>query len=68
MHLWLGGALFVLALLLDVVCQYIVAKFVYPGEALVVALLLAILPYLVVRGLVTCIARNRRSFPTRISP
>lgn len=50
---------FVLAIILDVVYQYIVAKFVYPGEALIVAFLLAIVPYLLVRGLVTRIARHR---------
>ena len=52
------GKLFVFALLLDVVYQYIVAKFVYPGEAIFVALVLAILPYLIVRGLVTHLARK----------
>lgn len=53
------GKVFMLAILLDVVYQYIVAKFVYPGEALIVAFLLAIVPYLLVRGLVTRIARKR---------
>jgi hypothetical protein len=48
---------FLLAIVLDVVYQYIVAKFVYPGEALLVALVLAIVPYLLVRGLATRIAR-----------
>ena len=57
---WKGvGKVFVLAILLDVIYQYIVAKFVYPGEALTVAFLLAIVPYLLVRGLVTRIARKR---------
>jgi hypothetical protein len=51
------GKVFILAIVLDVVYQFIVAKFVYPGEALLVALLLAIVPYLVVRGLSTRIAR-----------
>jgi hypothetical protein len=52
------GKVFILAIVLDVVYQYIVARFVYPGEALLVALLLAIVPYLVVRGLATRIARS----------
>ncbi len=52
------GKLFVLALLLDVVYQFIVLRFVYAGEALIVALVLAIVPYLIVRGLVTRIARK----------
>lgn len=52
------GKVFVLALALDVVYQIIVQRFVYPGEAIVVALVLAIVPYLIVRGLVTRIARR----------
>jgi len=52
------GKLFVFALLLDVVYQYIVGRFVWPGEAILVALVLAILPYLIVRGLVTHLARK----------
>lgn len=46
------GKVFVLAVILDVIYQIMVLRFVYPGEALVVALGLAILPYLIVRGLV----------------
>lgn len=52
------GKVFVLALVLDVVYQVVVQRFVYPGEAIVVALALAIVPYLIVRGLVTRIARR----------
>jgi hypothetical protein len=51
------GKVFIVAMVMDVVYQYIVAKFVYPGEVLLVALVLAIVPYLVVRGLTTRIAR-----------
>lgn len=51
------GNVFVLAMIMDVVYQFIVARFVYPGEVIIVALLLAIVPYLLVRGLVTRIAR-----------
>jgi hypothetical protein len=46
------GKMFVLALLLDVVYQVVVLGFVYPGEAVVVAFVLAIVPYLILRGLV----------------
>ena len=46
------GKVFVLALVLDVVYQIIVLRFVYPGEALIVAFVLAIVPYLILRGLV----------------
>lgn len=52
------GKVFVLALILDIVYQIVVLRFVYPGEAIVVALALAILPYLIVRGLVTRVARK----------
>lgn len=52
------GKVFVLALILDVVYQIIVLRFVYPGEAVLVAFLLAIVPYLILRGLVTRIARK----------
>lgn len=52
------GKVFVLALVLDVVYQIIVLHFVYPGEALIVAFLLAIVPYLLLRGLVTRLARK----------
>lgn len=51
------GKVFVLAMVLDIVYQLIVARFVYPGEVVLVAFLLAILPYLLVRGLVTRISR-----------
>lgn len=52
------GKVFVLAMVLDVIYQYIVARFVYPGEVIIVAFLLAIVPYLLVRGLVTRLARR----------
>ena len=55
------GKVFVLALALDVVYQFIVGIFVYPGESIVVAFALAIVPYLLVRGLVTRISRTRAS-------
>ena len=50
------GKVFVLALILDVIYQIIVLHFVYPGEAIIVAFTLAILPYLIIRGLVTRLA------------
>ena len=54
---------FVLALVIDVVYQIILLRWVYPGEALIVAILLAFAPYLLIRGSVTRIARSlvRRS-------
>ncbi|HZJ32539.1 MAG TPA: hypothetical protein VFD21_13265 [Vicinamibacterales bacterium] len=54
------GRVFILAVLLDVVYQLYVFRFVYPMEAFTVALVLAILPYLVLRGLVTRLVRSNR--------
>ena len=51
---------FILALVLDVVYQIIVLRFVYPGEAVIVAFVLAIFHTLIVRGLVTRVARKKR--------
>src|SRR5271154_6796964 len=42
---------FILAIVLDVVYQIIVQHFVYPGETIIVAFVLAIVPYLILRGL-----------------
>ena len=50
------GRVFVLAVALDVVYQIIVSRFVYVGEAIIVAFILAIAPYLILRGLVTRLA------------
>jgi hypothetical protein len=47
------GKVFLIAIALDVVYQIMVQRFVYPGEAVLVAILLAIVPYLIVRPLVT---------------
>jgi len=50
---------FILALVLDVVYQIIEVGFVYPREAIIVAFILAILPYLILRGLVTRLTQKR---------
>jgi hypothetical protein len=52
------GKVFILAIVLDVIYQIIELHFVYVGEAIIVAFILAILPYLILRGLVTRIARR----------
>ena len=54
------GRVFLFAVVLDVIYQLYVLHFVYLGEALVVALILAIVPYLILRGLVTRVARAMR--------
>ena len=52
---------FCLAVLLDVVYQVIVLRWVWPGEVLLVAFLLAFLPYLLIRGPVNRLAPPRRA-------
>lgn len=44
------GKIFILAVVLDIAYQLIVYHTVYPGEMLIVAFLLAIVPYAVLRG------------------
>lgn len=51
------GKVFVLAVILDVVYQIIVYRFVYVGEALIVAFVLAIVPYVILRGPTVRVAR-----------
>jgi hypothetical protein len=51
---------FLAALVIDVVYQLVVLRWVYPGEALLVAFLLACVPYLLIRGLVNRLVRSRR--------
>ena len=53
------ATVFVLALILDVVYQFIATRFVYPGEALLTATLLAIVPYLLLRGPVSRLVRKK---------
>ena len=50
---------FILAVVMDLIYQYLVLGWLYPVAALFVALMLAFLPYLVIRGMVNRIARRR---------
>src|SRR4051812_16512355 len=50
------GKVFLMAILIDCVYQLIVQRWVYPLEAVLVGIILAILPYLIVRGPVNRIA------------
>ena len=52
------GKVFILAMALDIVYQIIVAHFIYPLEVVITAALLAIVPYTLLRGLTTRIARK----------
>jgi hypothetical protein len=53
------GKVFVLAMVLDVVYQVIEQAKVYPFEVILVGFLLAIVPYVLVRGLVTRLASRK---------
>jgi hypothetical protein len=52
------GAVFIVAIILDVIYQIIMHASIYPLELLVTAAMLAILPYVFVRGLVTRLTRR----------
>ena len=43
------GKIFVIAVIIDLVYQLIVLRWFYPGEALLVAVILAFIPYLLIR-------------------
>lgn len=44
------GKIFIIAIILDVIYQIKVHHSFYPGEALLVSLLLAVVPYILLRG------------------
>jgi hypothetical protein len=54
------GKIFVLAIIIDVVYQIIVFRWVYPFETLTVAVILAFIPYLLLRGPITRIWPGRQ--------
>jgi hypothetical protein len=57
---WVGiGKVFLVAVLIDAVYQVLELHFIYPGEALIVGFLLAIVPYVLLRGLVTRVSSKR---------
>jgi len=49
---------FIMALVIDGIYQFIVFRWFYPGEALTTAFVLAFIPYLLIRGPVNRIARR----------
>jgi hypothetical protein len=54
------GKVFVLATALDVVFQLIQFRWIYPLETVLVAFLLAVVPYAVIRGPVSRLMRKKR--------
>lgn len=55
------GKVFIAAIVLDVVFQFKALHTLYPGEAVITALLLAIIPYVMVRGMVNRFAPKRHT-------
>lgn len=54
------GKVFILAFVLDCIYQVIVLRWIYAVDALMVAFLLAIIPYVILRGPVNRIATARK--------
>jgi len=52
------GRVIVFALVMDAIYQFLILRWFYPGEALVTAFVLAVLPYLLIRGPAARIARH----------
>ena len=52
------GKVFIIAVVLDVIYALIVHRWIFPGQALLVGIVLAIVPYLLIRGPVTRIMRR----------
>jgi hypothetical protein len=57
------GRLFLIAIALDLVYQLIDFQTIRPGQSLIVAIVLAILPYLIVRGLTNRTSTWLQHFP-----
>jgi hypothetical protein len=55
------GKIFTIAIILDVIYEIVVYKWVYPIQALIIACVLALIPYLIIRGLTTRIASRSRA-------
>ena len=55
------GRVFILAIVMDVIYQLIVVGWIYPFETLTVSILLAVIPYLVIRGPVNRLVRSRQN-------
>ena len=53
-----AGTVFLVGVVLDVIYQLIALRWAYPGEALLAAALLVLVPYLLVRGPVTFLVRK----------
>jgi hypothetical protein len=54
---------FVLAVIMDLIYEWVIGRLFYPLETLIVAIVLAVLPYLLIRGPVNRIIRRWRRAP-----
>ena len=54
---------FILAVVMDLIYEWVVGRRFYPLETLVVAVVLAVLPYLLLRGPINRLFRRRRRAP-----
>ena len=54
---------FILAVVMDLIYEWVMGRYFYPLETFIVAIVLAVVPYLVLRGPVNRIARRRRGEP-----
>jgi hypothetical protein len=62
------GKVFILAIVLDAIFQFIELRWFYPGEAVLVAIILAIVPYLLIRGPVNrIVCRQRKVVKERLA-
>jgi hypothetical protein len=55
------GKIFILAVVLDIIYSLKVMHWIYPGETLIVAFVLAVVPYLLIRGPVNRLVRLFRN-------
>lgn len=59
---------FILAVVMDFIYEWVMGRWFYPLETLIVAIVLAVVPYLLLRGPVNRIARNSRRLNPSKSP
>lgn len=50
--------IFLMAMIMDAIYQWIVKRWIYPGEIAIVAFILAVVPYVLIRGPVNRIVRR----------
>ena len=55
---------FILAVVMDLIYEWVVGRAFYPLETIIVAIVLAVVPYLLLRGPVNRIARRRHRVPS----